>query len=120
MRKNAHPTRDSIELRYWKVKRGTMSLRQVAEEVDCSVDYVQRVIAALDKEKGHPQISKVYDIEDMVTTEPKIVQMYRPREPKHVREFELEKREEVHPKRVDEVGGKIVLTYESRLNYERD
>jgi len=52
--------------------------------------------------------------------EAKIIQMFRPREPKFVREFELEKREEVHPKRVEEVEGKIVLTYESRLNYERD
>jgi len=50
--------------------------------------------------------------------EAKIIQMFRPREPKEVREFELEKRIEVHPKRVEEVEGKIVLTFESRLNYE--
>lgn len=39
-------------------------------------------------------------------------------EPQCVREFEVERRVTVDPIRTEEVDGKIVVTYASRLNYE--
>ena len=50
--------------------------------------------------------------------EPVFLNDFKNREPDYVREFELEQRVQVDPIRTQQVDGKIIVTYASRLNHE--
>jgi hypothetical protein len=117
LRQAAKRRKEYVERNFERLQSGELTFKRVAFDIECSFEHVQTIYNKIAMERARMQVLEMRILNEP-EPEPKIVQMYRPREPKHVREFELEKREEVHPKRVDEVGGKIVLTYESRLNYE--
>jgi hypothetical protein len=116
LRQAAKRRKEYVERNFERLQSGELTFKRVAFDIECSFEHVQTIYNKIAMERARMQVLEMRINEPK--PEPKIVQMFRHREPQCVREFELEKRIEVHPKRVEEVGGKIVLTYESRLNYE--
>jgi len=110
--------KEYVERNFERLQSGELTFKRVAFDIECSFEHVQTIYNKIAMERARMQVLEMRINEPKPKPEPKIVQMFRPREPQCVREFELEKREEIHPKRVEEVENKIVLTYESRLNYE--
>jgi len=117
-REELHKKRyDFIREHYHEIKSGKMTKERLSDHLNTSYSRACVMFNKMDTIIMLEQINrKKAKLEKHSIIEDATIDLEY--EPQCVREFVMEKRIEVHPKRVDEVGGKIVLTYESRLNYE--
>jgi len=97
--------RDYVIKRLDLLTAGKVSFEYIAQELECEVANVRRIYNTEMIKLGKQEV---------------IRKRYKPIEntEAHIQGYELAQPRTMNPLRIDDAGDKVILTYESRLNYE--